>query len=258
MIVGRQWMTNSFNKQSTLFGLMSLLALLFLTSCNPTEITSSGQRAGTSYANGELANMAFVYRESPYIIEGPNYGPNVNMNGSTDQSIPEFITDKPLLQSDCVFPFLSTTAVLQDCVRSYAEKSASQQLLPRKSDGTWIFPINSTEFYQVNALYHVNKGINTFFDKLKFTFDNLYSNPSFYGKTKSTPSYLPQTEMFWFQAITPANENYFRNSFLSTYALCNFELNARFSPAEPELCFGSWSKHANFHLVQDPSIVYTS
>ncbi len=249
-------MTNSFKKHLGHIGLVWIFALFILSACNPTEITSSGQRAGTSYANGQLANTAFVYRDSPYIIEGPNYGPDVDMAGSTDQSIPEFITDKPLLQSDCVFPFLSSNAVLQDCVRSYASKSASQQLLPRKADGTWIFPINSPEFYQVNTLFHVNKGISTFYNKLKFTFDNLYSNPSFVGKTKSTPAYLPQTGMFWFQAITPANENYFRNSFLSTYALCNFELNSQFSPAEPELCFGNWAKHPTFLFVQDPSVIY--
>ena len=252
----RQWMTKTFKMRTPFLGMLSLFGLFLLASCNPTEITSGGQRIGTSYANGELTNMAYIYRDSPYILEGPNYGPDVDMTGSVDNSIPEFITNKTLLKGDCTFFFMSYSATISDCLHSYASKSASQQLLPRKADGTWIFPPNSSEFYQVNTLYHVQKGVDTFYKKLKFAFDNLHSNPAFATKPKSIPYYLPNTGLYWFQAITPTNDNYFRNSFLSSYALCNFEQNAKFSAAGPELCFGNWSKHPSFFLVQDPSVIY--
>jgi len=224
MIVVRQWMTNSF--KATVAYKKVALALTFLTlaSCNPTEITSSGQRAA-SYG-GNVVNKAYIYRESPAITHGLNYGPNVSMTSSVDTSLPEFITDKTQLKGDCTF--FEGGATLDDCIHTYASKSASQQLLPRKAEGNWCFPANSFEFYQVNAHYHVQHGISTFYDKLKFTYETLHMNPTlpFMFQAKSTPSYLPQTGMYWFKAITPSNDNYFRNSFMSTYALCNLELNA--------------------------------
>ncbi len=255
MIVVRQWMTNYFKPTVAFRKVAVLLCLVTLASCNPTEITSSGQRANSSYG-GEMVNHAYIYRESPAILGGKGYGPDVNMKNFVDGSMPEFITDKTLLKGDCTVDLLGNIVTFSDCLHTFASKSASQQLLARKSDGTWIFPTNSSEFYQVNGHYHVQRGVNTFYEKLKFTYDNLYSNPSFIGSTKSTPYYLPQTNLFWFQANTPTNDNYFRNSFLSTYTLCNFELNAQFNPAGPDLCFGKWSAHSSFFFVQDPSVVY--
>ena len=254
MIVVRQWMTNYFKSTAALEKAAIPFLSLALAACNPTEITSSGQRAAT--ISGETVYKAYIYRENPSIVNGVNYGPTVNIGTTVDKRVPEFITDKSLLKGDCTLSIFTGSAVLTDCIQGYASKSASQQLLPRKADGTWIFPTGSSEFYQVNGLYHVQHGVNTFFDKLKFTYDNLHNNPLFLWKTKSTPEYLPQTGLFWFQAISPANDNYFRNSFLSSYALCNLELNAQFSPAGPELCFGKWSAHPSFFFVQDPSIIY--
>jgi hypothetical protein len=255
MIVVRQLMTHLFKQHFALHRLALAVSLIALASCNPTEITSSGQRAGGTYG-GTFMNKAYIYRESPAIVHGPSYGPTVSMSGSLDKRLPEYITDKTLLKGDCSISLFNGSATLSDCIHSYASKTASQQLLPRKADGTWIFPTDSSEFYQVNGLYHVQHGVDTFFDKLKFAYDSLHNNPMFMWKTKSTPHYLPQTNMYWFQAITPANDNYFRNSFLSSYALCNLELNASFSPAGPELCFGKWSNHPSFFFVQDPSIIY--
>lgn len=256
MIVVRQWMTNSIKPALACSQGALLISTFILASCNPTEITSSGQRAGTTYTSAEMANKAYIYRESPYITEGMDYGVNKGMKSSTDTRVPELITTNSLLKGDCTLSLFNNSSSVMDCIRSYDSKTAAQQLLPRKADGTWVFPTNSSEFYQVNGLYHVQAGANKFFDKLKFTYDSLYSHPLFVSKTKSTPKYLPDTKMFWFQAITPANDNYFRNNFLSSYALCNLELNASFSPAGPDLCFGKWSAHTSFFFVQDPSIVY--
>jgi hypothetical protein len=254
MIVVRQWMTNSFKPTNAFKKVALLFVLTTLASCNPTEITSSGQRTGTSYG-GEMLNKAFIYRDSPYINRGPNFSADGGMAGSVDTSMPEFITDKSLLKGDCTLALFNGSTTLTDCLHTYASKSAGQQLLARNTDGTWVFPVNSSEFYQVNALYHVQHGVDTFFEKLKFTYDSLHFY-DFSGTTKSTPYYLPQTGLFWFQAITPANDNYFRNSFLRTYALCNFEQNAQFQPAGPDICLGNWAAHPSFFMVQDPSIIY--
>lgn len=253
MIVVRQWMTNYFKPVLACSQAALLISTFILVSCNPTEVTSSGQRAGSGYAPAQMVNKAYIYRDSPAINQSVN---NVSMKGSTDLKNPEFITSNSLLKGDCTLSLFTSTSSATDCIRSYGSKTASQQLIPRKSDGTWTFATNSSEFYQVNGLYHVQSGVNLFFDKLKFAYDNLYSHPSFYSKVKSTPKYLPQTKMFWFQAITPSNDNYFRNNFLNSYALCNLELNASFSPAGPDLCFGKWDAHPSFLFIQDPSIVY--
>ncbi len=256
MVVLRQWMTISLNslKQSQLIA--PLVCLFILSACNPTEITPSGQQAGRSYSAAEMVNRAYIYRDSPAIIEGPKYGPKVSMKSSTDTASPELITNNSLLKSECGLSLFNGLATIGDCIRSYSSKTASQQLLNRNPDGTWVFPTNSSEYYQVNGLYHVKLGVDTFFDKLTFAYDTLHTNPMFMWQTKSIPKYLPKTNMFWFKAITPTNDNYFKYDFLSSYALCNLELNANFQPAGPDLCFGKWSKHSSFLFIQDPSIIY--
>lgn len=256
MIVVRQWMTKPTKYSASLFWVAFTLSFLLLTGCNPTEITASGQRSSGSFSDAEMVNKALVYRDSPSIIKGLNYGPSVNMKNIIDGNTPEFITDNSLLKGDCSMLFLSTEISIDDCLQTYASKTAGQQLISRKEDGSWNYPANSSEFYQVNTQYHVQKGINTFFDKLKFSYDVLHGPTVFEYRTKATPKYLKDTNLFWFQAITPTNDNYFRNSFLSSYALCNLELNAQFNPAGPELCFGKWKGHSNFFFSQDPTIIY--
>lgn len=257
MIVVRQWMTNSFKPTVALLRATLVLSLLSLVACNPTEITSSGQRANSGVGSSDLVNKAYIFRDSPAILKGSNYGPDVSMKSVIDDSTPEFITANSLLKGDCAFLFGTGDVTVPDCLQTYASKTASQQLIGRQADGSWVYPTNSSQFYQVNGQYHVQKGINTFFEKLQFAYDSLWSVTSpFYYRPKSTPKYLPNTGLFWFQAITPSNDNYFRNSFLSNYALCNLELNAQFNPAGPELCFGKWSAHPSFFFVQDPSIIY--
>ena len=107
MIVVRQWMTNSYLPALTCSRAALLISTFILASCNPTEITSSGQRAGTSYSAAEMVNKAYIYRESPAITEGLDYGPKVNMKVSTDTKNPEFITANRLLKSDCTLSLFS-------------------------------------------------------------------------------------------------------------------------------------------------------
>jgi hypothetical protein len=257
MKVVRQRMIETFKMH--IKGIISpLIALAFFSACNPTEITSSGMRDGLTNANGTLTNKAFIYRDSPAIIEGPKYGPKVNIKGSVDFGRAEYITNKNQLRGDCILNldmgFYSQDFPILDCIHTFASKTPSQTLLNRNPDGSWIFPTGSSEFYQVNGHYHVQEGVNRFFEHLKFAYERLY-NPIL-GVSKSIPGYLPQTGMSWFNAITPTSDNYFRNSFLTTYTLCNFDRNAFYSPAGPEICLGNWKEQPSFFMVQDPSIIY--
>ena len=246
MKVVRQWKTYSaFN-----LGILTLLSVL--ASCNPTEITSSGLRQGSGGNGGSLPNKALIYRDSPM---GAN-PVNISMASYVDKKNPEIITTKSQLKSDCELSLYIGSTSLTDCLQTYAVKSAGQTPLTRKADGSWSFPTDSSEFYQVNGHYHVKKGIDTFFEKLQFSYDTIYTNPSFMFRQRSIPKYLPNTGMNWFKAVEPSNDNYFRNSFLNNYVLCNLEDNASFSPAGPELCFGFSSKYSSMFFVQDPSIVY--
>ncbi len=230
---------------------MTLLSVL--ASCNPTEIPASGQRINSGYTDAAMANRAFIYRDSPAIIEGPNFGPQVNMKRIIDDANPELITIKSQLKSDCNLSIFSPQGNVTDCLQTFGSKSASQQPLNRNSDGTWIFPVNSSEFYQVNGHYHAQMVMNKFFEGLEFAYNHLQLNVSPWT-VKSMPKYLNNTKMFWFKGTS--NPNYFNNTYLSNYALCNLELNASFSPAGPEVCMGKWSAHSNFFFVQDPSIIY--
>lgn len=253
MKVVRQRMIRTFLNLNLLVHATSLFTFLsFLSSCNPTEITSSGSAALATY-NGTMVNKAYIYRDSPYYLEGPNYGPSVDIKRMVDTLLPEEITANNQLTANCTFK----TVTLPDCIHSYGSKSPSQQLLNRKSDGSWNFEPGTTEFYQVNTLWHLNKSTEKFFSYLQYGYDFLWNNLATAGlqKRKSIPKYLPASKLFWFQAVTPLNDNFFRNSFLSSYATCNLESNAYFSPASPDLCFGINSKVPSFLIVQDPTII---
>ncbi len=253
MIVVRRWVTKTFKNNFWFRSTASLTLLSILSSCNPTEIPASGQRINSGYTDASLANRAFIYRDSPAIIEGPNFGPQVNMKRIIDDANPELITIKSQLKSDCNLSIFSPLSNVTDCLQTFGSKSASQQPLNRNSDGTWIFPVNSSEFYQVNGHYHAQLVMNKFFESLEFAYNHLQLNVSPWV-VKSMPKYLNDTKMFWFKGTS--NPNYFNNTYLSNYALCNLELNASFSPAGPEVCMGKWSAHSNFFMVQDPSIIY--
>jgi hypothetical protein len=228
--------------------LISVLgALVALSGCNPTEISDGGRSSTQVYSDPMFAQRAFIYRDSPAIIGAAN--PVVNMQSMIDQKIPEIITAKSELVGDCVF----SMSFAADCLKSFGAKSPAQKSLEIKPDGSWIFPPNSPEFYQVNGHYHAQLGIGKFFEKLKFAYDFLETQDQ---TKRSLPRYLPSSGLFWFRAVSPRNENFFRHSFLSNYTLCELELNASFSAAGPEICMGKWSAYSNFFMVQDPSIIY--
>ncbi|WP_408095412.1 hypothetical protein ACJVC5_10250 [Peredibacter sp. HCB2-198] len=238
------------------FKLILLPFLVVLNACNPTEITGANQRSNIIQNDGTLDGKALIYRDSPTILAGNNYGPdNPEMGRFIDRKA-ELITTNSTLTSNCTIQFLfygNYSDSVLNCVRSLSN-STQTQALPRNPDRTYIFSPGSPEFYQVNALYHINLGTKTFFDKLSFAYNTIHSLSA--GIPKSIPQYLKDSDMFWFKAVSNTDSKQFKNDFLTSYSQCELDDNASFSPAGPTLCFGGSSVRSNFYFVQDPSVIY--
>lgn len=244
----RQWMIKPFS-------LLLLLPILgTLSSCNPTEITGKGVGSNVVTNDGSFDNKAYIYPDSPFYSGGPKYGPaNGDMGAFLDQEA-KLITNNTNLTANCTMSFFTTNITLSNaCIYSLKDSKAATPIA-RNADRTFIFSPNSPEFYQTNALYHITQGTERFFDYLKFAYDMIHSSPSFYPK--SIPHYLKNTEMFWFKSMASPDKKLFRTDYLTSYAQCELDRNASFSPAGPTLCFGGISELPGFFFVQDPDIIY--
>jgi hypothetical protein len=234
---------------------LCVLTLTLLASCNPTELTPKNAKSSVMANDGSLTGMAYVYEDSPYVLGGPNYGPrNVSM-ASFLNPIAKLITPNNSLTGNCTMNFYGPGVTINDCVRSLSKASASTQPLPRKADGTYIFPTDSSEFYQVNSLYHVNLANKVFHEKLNFAYQQAMTL-DLYGEPKSIPSYLMGSKLFWFKAMSSIDKKIFNFDYLTTYSQCDLEGNASFNPTGPTLCFGGLKNYPGFYFIQDPSIIY--
>jgi hypothetical protein len=251
----RQWMIKPFRNRFTKGGLLLLLPLLgILSACNPTEITGKGVRGNVVINDGSFDNKAFIYPDSPYYAGGPFYGPaNADMGAFLDAEA-KLITNNTNLTGNCSMSFFGLNISLQNaCIYSLRDSKTSIPI-PRNSDRTFIFSPNSPEFYQTNALYHIAKGTERFFNYLTFAYEQVQISPSFYPK--SIPAYLRSTEMFWFKSMASPDKKLFKTDYLTSYAQCELDRNASFSPAGPTLCFGGIKELPGFFFIQDPDIVY--
>ncbi len=258
MNVERHWMIQLLLNRSTarkLAHVLCALALTLLASCNPTELTPKNAKSSVMANDGSLNGMAYVYEDSPYVLGGPNYGPsNVSMSSFLNP-LAKLITPNNSLTGNCTMNFYGPGVTINDCVRSLSKASASTQPIPRKADGTYIFPTDSSEFYQVNSLYHVNLANKMFHDKLNFAYQQAM-NMDMYGETKSIPSYLMSSKLFWFKAMSSIDKKIFNFDYLTTYSQCDLEGNASFNPTGPTLCFGGLKQFPGFYFIQDPSVIY--
>jgi hypothetical protein len=257
MKVERHWMTKQLLKTDLLFKKVLLIfpILGLLSSCNPTELSPSAARNKVIANDGTMDNKALVYEDSPYIIGGPNASTTkVNMSPYLSRQA-KTITTNNRLTGNCGMVFYSFDVSIQDCIHSLSKESATTVPLPRNADRTYIFPVNSSEFYQVNTLYHLSRATDNFFNKLNFAFEQaqtLVMN----GEARSIPYYLMNSKLFWFKAMTSADRRLFNTDYLSSYSQCEIENNASFSPAGPSLCFGTVPSIPGFLIVQDPSVIY--
>lgn len=259
MKVVRQWMivTGRMGMGMPLGTLFLCAFLGAMSSCNPTKIEGKTAKSNVIANDGSLDGKAFIFRDSPYILAGPRYSPGrVDIASMMDKSIPELITLNTQLTKNCTMTFFDTyQSEIPNCVRSLSNQE-NLQALPRKADNTWIFTPGSPEFYQVNMLHHLNIGIDSFFKKVQFAYERLYSLPSSSSIPKSIPPYLKDSQTFWFKGVTNIDNQLFRNGYLNAFSNCNTENNAHFDPVGPELCFGFSPTYSKFFMVQDPSIVY--
>jgi hypothetical protein len=260
MIAVRQRMTKSFISRLP-FGrsLLFLSALTLMASCNPTQMASSGLSSGLVVDNrdGSLDNKAYVYKESPGVLATSAFGLNNPNMGKFIDTTPELITTNTSLTSNCAISFYfwgSTFArEIPECVKSFTTEQATS-VTPRKTDRTYIFETNSPEFYATNGLYHVSKGVDTFFKKLSFAYNAIHALPL--SIPKSIPSYLPDSQNFWFRPVSSLDGLTYKNAFLTSIAQCDESDNATFSPIGPTMCFGESSVYKNLYMIQDPSIIY--
>lgn len=257
MKVVRQRMTNILlkNERTLWFSLLFIPLLGMLTSCKPTELTAKNARSSIISNDGSFDGKAFIYRDSPYILGGPGYGPaNADMAQFVDPRA-ELITTNTRLTSNCEMIFYGFPTTLSDCVHSLEKATATTVPLARNSDRTYIFTPNSPEFYQVNTLYHVDRAKETFLSKLSYAYEQAQLLVP-YGEPRSIPYYLMNSKLFWFKAMSSTDRRIFNSDFLTTYSQCELDGNSSFSPAGPTLCFGNMKAFPGFYFVQDPSIIY--
>ncbi|HLW56652.1 MAG TPA: hypothetical protein VKY27_04660 [Bacteriovoracaceae bacterium] len=251
-------MVNHWKMGQTFKTTIFLLLLGILASCNLTEAPAAKKsNKFLSNNDGSLNDRAYVFLESPSILLGNKATPG---NPGIEKILhhqSQLITGNTQLTQNCsvelYFNNLGHTYNLANCLRSLSNKE-NLTLLTKKEDNTWIFPVGSDEFYQVNTLYHLQKGVNTFFDKLQFSYGVIHGLGN--SVPKALPPYIGAARMFWFNGIVNTDSQTFRNNFLTSYSKCNLFNNAYFSPAGPELCFGHHDRYSNFFFAQDPSIIY--
>jgi hypothetical protein len=246
----RQWMIKPLSKLLPIGSLLLLIA-----SCNPTEITGKNVKSNVIYNDGSFDGKAFIYSDSPYYAAGPSYGPaRADMGKFLDYEA-KTITSNTNLTGNCTMSFyFGFDVTLQEaCIHSLNNPNSTQPTA-RNADRTFIFSPNSPEFYETNALYHITQGTEKFFKHLSFAYEQVQSSPGTY--LKSIPSYLWNSELFWFKSMSDPDSKIFKSDYLTSYAQCELDGNASFSPAGPTLCFGGYSELPGFYFVQDPDIIY--
>lgn len=258
MRVVRQRMIKPFKNELPVWSLLLFLPLLgILSSCNPTEITGTNARSNVVMNDGSFDGKAYVYKDSPSIYAGMNYGPSNPDMGSFIDPKAELITNNTNLTGDCsinLFFYGDHNVSLEGCIRVLSDTNSSQ-VVPRREDRTFIFAPGSPEFYQTNTLYHLSLGTKTFMDKLSYAYNLIHALPL--SIPKSVPSYLTNSKLFWFKAMSSIDAKLFKYDYLTAFANCTVDDGAAyFSPAGPELCFGLQSNYPGFQYVQDPSVVY--
>lgn len=228
-----------------------------LSSCNPTEVASTGTRNGlASNANGELDGGAFVFKESPFILSSGRATPGAfNISRIVDKNL-VIVTENTTLTGNCavtLFFYGNYGEELNDCIRSLGQETDTQPAT-RNSNRMFVFDPGTEEFYNTNTLYHLQLAKTEYLEKLKFAYDTIHSLSV--GIPKAIPSYLKDSGHFWLKGITSTNSRELRNSFLTSYSFCNLESNAAFRPADSAVCFGAFEDFQNTFVVQDPSVIY--
>lgn len=212
----------------------SLSILIFLLSCGYTTSSGVGSSGVTTSNNASEvpANSSRILADNPIIITG-NYNLNTPVDYSTLVGRVAHITDNENLISDCQGKIPSCISVLQDPYTAPITKN----------NGTWAFDPNSYQFFQVNALYHLDLEVARFQNNLQASFDEAFSPRANY--VTSYPANL-----------FTDGKNWRKGSTLVTYALTTLDNNATFDPAVYTITFGEDSTNDQVKMVQDPTVIY--
>ncbi len=240
-----------------LWTIFLIASLSIFSSCNPTEIASTGTRSGiVSNSDGSLDGAAYIFRESPSILTSGRATPGAfNISRIVDGRL-EIVTENSSLTANCsvtLFFYGTYNDEVTDCIRSLGQETDTVPTT-RNAQRMFVFPVGSEEFYNTNTLYHLQLAKNKYLDKLKYAYDKIHSLSV--TIPKSIPSYLRDSGHFWFKGVTSTNARQLRNSFLTSYSFCDFDQNASFRPADTSLCFGGFEEFENTYTAQDPSIIY--
>ena len=225
--------------------------------------SNTGKRALSTALAG--TNQAYVYLDNPSILDD-QFVTHADFDGKLS---PQFITDNNLLQSNCLFKqyypdslspsslIYSTDETDTSCLSTIHDRSTTTQMI-QSTNKSWVFSLDSHEFYQVNTYYHINTMTERFLESLSFAhkYVHLESPRTIPPATKYN---LRDTGTYWL-----SKEGLTQN--LTSYAYCYNEMNAYFDPSSDELCFGYYAEEDDddddteetvyFRMVQDPTIIY--
>jgi hypothetical protein len=262
-----------FHLRTSVNRLLSLAALpcfLFLSGCNPTEIQSAGSRRDPNLVSQSVLGKAYVYEDDPVNATGRQQPASFNISKILN-STPQTITPltKTSLTNDCFFEQLTyfsgviSGTPFVDCIRVLS--SDSPDVIPlQPNNGNWIYPPGSTEFYQVQAMYHSNKVIQRLMNAVQLTHEKLHVDGN-----KSVPPAIPYNlaglGTWWFKYA--ANTSLMNKSAqLTVYSTVTSEAlrnNAFYEPVSNSIMMG-WTAYPGyqpgspFHvlMVEDTSIMY--
>lgn len=257
-------------RENPMMGREKTLALLIISfifqACSgitDVDPSNAGKRALSTALAG--TNQAYVYLDNPSILDGA-FVYHADFEGKVS---PQLITTNSLLQSTCLFTqyypdSLSSTDLISysaetdsNCMSTLQDMSTSTQMI-QSTNQSWVFSLDSDEFYQVNTYYHINTMTQRFLESLSFAhkYVHLQSPRTIPPATKYN---LRDTGTYWLTR-DGVNQN------LKSYAYCYNEMNAYYSPSEDLLCFGYYAEEDDddddtdeeiyFRMVQDPTIIY--
>ena len=244
-LIGR---TYTFTK-TMIIPLLGILMIFSVTSCNNiTEAEPSSVRNASKYGGGANGDI-LVYEDNPVILAGGNtYLRTPSWSKALEYN---FTFSGYFLENTCGFkqPNLSNeiTTGNTNCIEIYKNNQSDQI---QKNNGSWNYTVDSDEFYQVNAFYHVDKMISKVTDSLE------WAHGLSHGGNLTIPAAakynLANTLGFWLGSDGSAQT-------LKVYSKCEFtgtNINAFFNPALDEMCLGWNSNQSQLHMAQDPSVTY--
>jgi hypothetical protein len=231
--------------------------------CNPTVATSAGVRFDGTAVDQNLLGKAYIYENSPIVATGnPLLGPNVNMasflSAQAQQITP---VSKTSLTNDCKIPvslyYVSAPVSypFTDCLQVLESETAGLSPI-QPNNGNWNFPANSSQFYQVNAMYHANKVVARMLDTMGFIHQNLHTQNFVKSLPPAVPYALAEMGTWWFKYLTGTSQMT-KSARLTVQSRGNVTDNAFYDPITNQVVLGYLSQYPDKVLmVQDPSVIY--